>query len=713
MKGGMAGIGTDEAAIYRALANKTPEQISAIRTAYKEHYGADLDDHLKGELSGLELVRAQKLLQSDQPGADAAALQYAMSGWRVDKETVLATLANKSADELAKIDAEYAKTSQGHHHLAEDLTETLKGDKKAQAQALAELKGDHTGAEALALKRAMDHLLGGNAAEIFKLLEDKTPTQIDALRAQFTGGSTLDGAIGAALSGNDLKKAQALLEGTRPDPSKSGAEGPAETQRAAQARARADAFALKKATGGIVADRAAIESLLTGKSDAERKAIVDNYPGNLRKDLEKIAGNFPDKAKLLLDHGKLTDVETLHFAMAGMGVDEKTIHETLKGKTKPELDLIAERYFEKYGTKLKDDLKADLSGRDWFDAQLELKGEPTTAAEALARANLSHDHERAGVWNAASRALLGLLNDQGKNLDSTTQRANEFYKQALAENKANGLGEQLTPAQEQRLGQLLGYSKQDIAGYREAKDKVADLTANVVTTGAAVTAAAVVEVGTLGAATPILAAAGAGVVARVATKGALEGNDYTRAAVVKDAAIGLVDGLAVGVGGLAGTAAKSTATKVALEMNAAGLGSVAGGTARRLTEDATYTPDGLERLATSAVTDYAMGAGTAGAMTPVRKGAAAAWQKLRSAGTGTEVAEAQAVANAARTGAQAPSETGPSLPSPPDAVPAAPVAPNGPPAPSSGTTGLRAGTAEKNVAGKGPAPGRPGSGEDR
>src|SRR5689334_12378930 len=73
MKGGMAGIGTDGPAIYRALANKTPEQISAIRTAYQEHYGAELDDHLKGELSGLELVRAQKLLQSDQPGADAAA----------------------------------------------------------------------------------------------------------------------------------------------------------------------------------------------------------------------------------------------------------------------------------------------------------------------------------------------------------------------------------------------------------------------------------------------------------------------------------------------------------------------------------------------------------------------------------------------------------------------------------------------------------------
>src|SRR5688572_19602835 len=50
MKGGMFGTGTDEAAIFKVLENKTPDQIQAIRQAYNDHYKSNLDNDLKGEL---------------------------------------------------------------------------------------------------------------------------------------------------------------------------------------------------------------------------------------------------------------------------------------------------------------------------------------------------------------------------------------------------------------------------------------------------------------------------------------------------------------------------------------------------------------------------------------------------------------------------------------------------------------------------------------
>src|SRR4030095_15911868 len=76
----MSGPGTKEAKVFASLKGKTPEQIEAIKQAYKERTGHDLEEDLTSELSDLDLKEARALLSGDPVRARVAALQNAMSG---------------------------------------------------------------------------------------------------------------------------------------------------------------------------------------------------------------------------------------------------------------------------------------------------------------------------------------------------------------------------------------------------------------------------------------------------------------------------------------------------------------------------------------------------------------------------------------------------------------------------------------------------------
>lgn len=76
----IAGPGTDEAAIFSALAGIKPLQVKVVRGIYIEAYDVSLDDDLADDLSGRELERAQALVRSEQDTADAIGLRQAMYG---------------------------------------------------------------------------------------------------------------------------------------------------------------------------------------------------------------------------------------------------------------------------------------------------------------------------------------------------------------------------------------------------------------------------------------------------------------------------------------------------------------------------------------------------------------------------------------------------------------------------------------------------------
>ena len=101
--------GTDEDAVYNALAGLTPFQSAVLRKAYKAMWGKDLQKHIESEFSGKEETRAIALLEGKKATAEAAALKEAFGLVNTDEEAVYKALRGKTAEEREAIAAEYKR----------------------------------------------------------------------------------------------------------------------------------------------------------------------------------------------------------------------------------------------------------------------------------------------------------------------------------------------------------------------------------------------------------------------------------------------------------------------------------------------------------------------------------------------------------------------------------------------------------------------------
>jgi hypothetical protein len=144
--------GTDEAAVYAHLQGLNTIQAAAVRKTYRVNYNRDLDAHLRSELSGEELTRAQLQLSGRQSTADAVALHDAVAGLGTNEEAIMTLLRGRSQAEIEAIQAEYLA------RYGESLEDALRDDLSAgneQDQADALMRGDTATADAIALDEAM------------------------------------------------------------------------------------------------------------------------------------------------------------------------------------------------------------------------------------------------------------------------------------------------------------------------------------------------------------------------------------------------------------------------------------------------------------------------------------------------------------------------------------------------------------------------------
>lgn len=144
--------GTDESAIYAALGRFTPLQAKVLRAYYRQRYPdtGGLDKHLKSELSGAELTRAEAQLAGDQTVADVATLREAMAGAGTAEAAIMRVLRGKSKQERDKIAAEYKRRYK--RELNDDLKSEMSGFDLDRAQAL--VAGDVRKADAIAIKQS-------------------------------------------------------------------------------------------------------------------------------------------------------------------------------------------------------------------------------------------------------------------------------------------------------------------------------------------------------------------------------------------------------------------------------------------------------------------------------------------------------------------------------------------------------------------------------
>ena len=104
----MNGIGTDEAAIIKIIANRTNEQRQEIKLAYKTAYNRDLIKDFNDELSGNFRIAVLALFETPVD-YDVQQLHNAMKGFGTDEDTLIEILATRPNWMLEKVKARYAE----------------------------------------------------------------------------------------------------------------------------------------------------------------------------------------------------------------------------------------------------------------------------------------------------------------------------------------------------------------------------------------------------------------------------------------------------------------------------------------------------------------------------------------------------------------------------------------------------------------------------
>ena len=123
----MKGLGTDEKAIIKIIANRTNRERLAMIDSFKRQFNRDLIKDLKSELSG-NFENATLALFQDPITYDCCSLKKAMKGLGTDEDTLIEILATRPNYYIIEIKKKYL-TMYGKS-LEQDLSSDLSGDLK-------------------------------------------------------------------------------------------------------------------------------------------------------------------------------------------------------------------------------------------------------------------------------------------------------------------------------------------------------------------------------------------------------------------------------------------------------------------------------------------------------------------------------------------------------------------------------------------------------
>ena len=115
LRNAMKGMGTDEAAIIKIIANRTNAQRQKIKEAYKTAYGRDLIADLKSELRG-NFEDATVALFEPPVDYDVSELHKAMKGAGTDEDTLIEIIASRPNWLLKQIKQKYKEKHGKENH---------------------------------------------------------------------------------------------------------------------------------------------------------------------------------------------------------------------------------------------------------------------------------------------------------------------------------------------------------------------------------------------------------------------------------------------------------------------------------------------------------------------------------------------------------------------------------------------------------------------
>ncbi|RKH12574.1 hypothetical protein D7V97_08015 [Corallococcus sp. CA053C] len=470
------GWGTDESAILTLLRGKTPEQIDAIKKAYKEKYGRDLvekmDDELRsGSFHTHDADEMHALVEGRTEDARAIELDRAMRGsWffglgtdrkgieavyeRVRKETEADAQqygwdTKTFREELLKrnrgLDASYEK------QYGKDWTERAAGES--------------------ALSAAYRDEMGGDELKLIEGLRDDKGLQVDAARIHIEHTSFFyadDKIIRDAMSAEGRRQIaderrdgyldiqeridiERGLDEAKVKPASAGPLTDADRKKGLISELEfLEKWSPEKVRARLTQERKAVDVAAKAHAQAHAQANMQalgaeydaTYAASgqmsfVQAVLMDTSGADRDAVAALLDKGYLTDAEVVQYAVQGVGTDEDALKEVLAGKSREEINAIAEEWaknnppsagdtrtpFERFRARIEE----ELSGREAFDIlDMVDYGEAVTPREKLERARRREGFE-ARSSNMFSRSTRAILGAQTSTLDDEV-RALELHE---------------------------------------------------------------------------------------------------------------------------------------------------------------------------------------------------------------------------------------------------------------------------------------------
>ena len=208
----MKGLGTNEAAIIKIIANRTNAQRQKIKLTYKSAYGRDLTADLKSELHG-NFEDATVALFDTPIEYDVNQLKKAMKGLGTDEDSLIEIIASRPNWMLKQIKEEY-KTKYGKE-LEKDIISETSGDLKRLLVSLLQCnRSENTNpndsecqAKAKALYNAGEGQWGTDESVFNKIFTMASPKELTMIAKHYhkLTGKTILQAIDKEFSG-DMKK---------------------------------------------------------------------------------------------------------------------------------------------------------------------------------------------------------------------------------------------------------------------------------------------------------------------------------------------------------------------------------------------------------------------------------------------------------------------------------------------------------------------------
>ena len=208
----MKGLGTDEAAIIKIIANRTNQQRQLIKNSFNKQFNRDLIKDLKSELSG-KFEDTVLALFMDPLEYDSRTLKDAMKGLGTDEDTLIEILCTRPYWYIQQLHKKYREIF--GKELVSDIMNDLGGDLRKVILAIVQgarsenlsPNQDVCRKKAEDLFKAGENRLGTNESVFYKILTESSPPEIACIAMEYQNFSknSLLTAIDKEFSG-DMKK---------------------------------------------------------------------------------------------------------------------------------------------------------------------------------------------------------------------------------------------------------------------------------------------------------------------------------------------------------------------------------------------------------------------------------------------------------------------------------------------------------------------------